>query len=366
MYSSQSIYSTARQINYHSFNSKGYTPTRNESKGLSNYCLHSGNQKLPDCSICRNSEAGREMMDKHSPELHIPTYGSNIKSQYFATNNTAQCPPSPLADSTLTNNKRHSDKTVSGGQRQEPPTQSSAINTNSSSCNLCNKIFSQVSHCDNHEESTDKNQLELATSQFKNNIYSDLVAHKTNQQSHSQTRLDPKTFVCSQCPKMFAQRTNLKNHERVHSGEKPYKCDVCQRSFSQRGNLNTHRRTHGGEKEFVCEVCLKAFSQKGNLKNHARTHTGERPYHCKECGKTFGQHTDLCNHERVHTGEKPFVCTVCSKAFSQRANLKIHGRTHTGEKPFGCSICGKNFSQKGNLKCHLKTHCCDKTVALFT
>ncbi|XP_053578001.1 zinc finger protein OZF [Bombina bombina] len=197
-----------------------------------------------------------------------------------------------------------------------------------------------------------------------------------------------KSFICSQCGKMFSSKSNLNSHERTHEGGKPFICPECNRRFSLKGSLVRHLRIHTGKKPFECSECGKCFNRSANLVTHKRIHSGEKPYSCSECGKNFGHKANLILHEKIHRGvkafacsecekcffgkselivhkkkhtiDKQFVCTECGKCFIRNSDLVVHTRGHTGEKPYACSECGKCYISKSNLVIHKRTHTGEK------
>ncbi|XP_027012391.2 histone-lysine N-methyltransferase PRDM9-like isoform X1 [Tachysurus fulvidraco] len=184
---------------------------------------------------------------------------------------------------------------------------------------------------------------------------SDLKLHQ-----HIHTGKKIKLYQCSYCGKSFTQASYLRRHQRMHTGERPYHCSHCGKSFAQQGNFRTHLRIHTGEKPYQCSQCGRGFTRQNALQLHQRIHTGERPYQCTECGKTFIQKINLQIHQRIHTGEKPYHCSECGRGFTHPTSLQDHQRIHTGEKPYQCSQCGKRFSQQSTLHIHQHVHTRDK------
>lgn len=115
-----------------------------------------------------------------------------------------------------------------------------------------------------------------------------------------ESHIEPASFKCDICDKVFTERSKLQRHLRVHTDRRPFKCDICQKSFSQPSLLSKHKKIHFGEKPFKCDHCGKGFSESGNLNRHLRTHTGEKPYCCKICGKAFSQASHVNKHLKTH------------------------------------------------------------------
>jgi uncharacterized Zn-finger protein len=114
-----------------------------------------------------------------------------------------------------------------------------------------------------------------------------------------------KSFMCSECAKLFSTSHHLIEHTRTHTGEKPYGCSICNSSGS--------------------------YAQAFALKSHVRTTTGDRPYQCKQCPNSFTVPGALLEHLKRHAGIKSHSCSMCAKLFTTalssslgRATLAVH------------------------------------------
>ena len=157
---------------------------------------------------------------------------------------------------------------------------------------------------------------------------------------------DTNSYTCNTCNKIYSSHDCLQKHLIIHK-EKKYSCDFCGSTFFYFGNLKVHRRTHTGEKPFGCKFCNKKFAQQTNKKKHERSHSGEKPYACIFCDKKFNHWSNRMRHEKVHTGVKPFACKYCDKAFLHSSNLKNHEMqrhlvrlTHSQTNETSCEVQG--------------------------
>ena len=82
--------------------------------------------------------------------------------------------------------------------------------------------------------------------------------------------LNPKTFQCKWCSKVFTQQHNLKQHETLHTGDFKYKCEHCGLFFSRDNQLKAHMFKHTGVKPYHCVLCGKGFSYSNQLSRHKR------------------------------------------------------------------------------------------------
>ena len=76
-----------------------------------------------------------------------------------------------------------------------------------------------------------------------------------------------KSYLCTQCNKMFARKSDLGRHLRTHTGEKPYSCSHCEKMFSQNSSLQRHKKIHTGGKHINAASVIILSPKIFNLKN---------------------------------------------------------------------------------------------------
>ncbi|XP_037774887.1 zinc finger protein 83-like [Penaeus monodon] len=74
---------------------------------------------------------------------------------------------------------------------------------------------------------------------------------------------------CEICNKDFTEQSYLVRHIRVHIKEKRYSCELCNKIFAKKC-LIRRRRVHTNEKPYSCKICSKAFSQTSHVVGHMR------------------------------------------------------------------------------------------------
>lgn len=185
--------------------------------------------------------------------------------------------------------------------------------------------------------------------------------------------VQPQTFACDKCDKVYTKRSHLKRHYTIHSSQKPFKCEVCGQGFSRLEHLKRHSTIHSNIKRYECEFCDKKFNRPDHMLCHIKTHRNVKPYKCNQCGDRFETSKEKIEHLRTHSGA--YRCEMCYVRFEKYVNLiehrrvvhgiipknELEGRVNTMVKStdqYACPICYVMF-EVINLSDHIRTHISD-------
>lgn len=167
-----------------------------------------------------------------------------------------------------------------------------------------------------------------------------------------------KQWICIKCKAVFETLDAKKKHLRDSPLCWSFTCTVCGERFLTFTMKKAHRaQAHGiRPKSYVCSECPKVFTCRGAYKNHfVAAHTKYESVPCP-CGKEFKSKAALKKHMVVHSNDKVYSCTVCSKAFSRKKTLIQHMWIHSERKRFECVDCNKQFNQRVSWKTHMKSY----------
>ncbi|XP_033764266.1 uncharacterized protein LOC117345307 [Pecten maximus] len=170
--------------------------------------------------------------------------------------------------------------------------------------------------------------------------------------------MEPDTFLCDKCSKLFWSRRSLQEHIALRHSE--HKCKVCSKVFSERRYLQTHLKRHANVRNYTCPICGWKFMERFKMKLHMESHKERKdrclPYKCAICGNQFYNRASWSDHLNTHTGNRPYSCMLCSNTFAHRIGLKRHMMTHLKEKPYKCGQCDRSFSFRSKLTDHMTMH----------
>ncbi|XP_062700016.1 zinc finger protein 678 [Aedes albopictus] len=136
-------------------------------------------------------------------------------------------------------------------------------------CRFCSTVFSTFRHLSEHILNShpiliDETQCEFCDLTFRDSL---------QLAEHEHYHRNPNSIKCNICGRIFKQLSNLRRHQRLHSNDAvPFQCDLCGKNFSQAGALKVHKRIHSGEKPYKCELCNKHFYHSSTMNRHKRSH----------------------------------------------------------------------------------------------
>ena len=119
-------------------------------------------------------------------------------------------------------------------------------------CPKCKKCFKYNFSRDSH--------VEMCTS-----------SNKEERPNH----VEPGSFDCEQCGKVFRHKVSLERHIQTHSKGEGFNCERCDASFSRKDNLLKHEK----------RVHYLGNLNVGLIRKDTSTST---KYECKICGRKFG------------------------------------------------------------------------------
>ena len=274
-------------------------------------------------------------------------------------------------------------------------------------CPKCGKVLlSDVGlkyHLSNHDKSeiAAKGPAKCEMCVFVAKNYTDLLRHiKT---IHPETTENP--ITCEICGKVFSQLSALNNHKKKrHVTEEELakiscKCQKCDVNFSKAYDLNEHLKDCLSEEEKknlkclycesenwlsaiaiirhaaedhqsqlqVCHICdkvLKSSLQKTHMWVHGKEKKTEK---CPQCTLTFNTIEQVKNHAlKVHGGKGVayHVCQYCDAKYAKKHRLNEHINAKHIKKSFKCPQCDFTSFRKRNLNHHIQVVHVKKIVAV--
>ncbi|XP_022082230.1 zinc finger protein 808-like [Acanthaster planci] len=166
-------------------------------------------------------------------------------------------------------------------------------------------------------------------------------------------KLQPDTFPCQTCGKVFKQARLRRVHMETHRTEKNFLCDECGKAFKSRTRLMAHRKSHR-EKIFKCQQCDFQSKLHSAIHAHRQVHS-QGCVLCHICGSAYTDRSTLTKHMAVHSMDRPYPCTFagCTWRFKTETQCRAHYRAHTSKGQYKCEVCQYLFRHKHHLQRHL-------------
>ena len=225
-------------------------------------------------------------------------------------------------------------------------------------CNICLKMFSHPSNCEEHMESmhSEKKNYNCDKCGAKFKTKKGLKTHLEN--SHDNESKNP--FICATCGRVFLYRRSLERHCKATNHTYP--------KLSSKIEKPKKFKT-GDESGSKCEICHKILPNY-TLKYHMKYYHTDiaREFKCKECNFISNRIDSLTRHTKeVHQkynsqlsaitdtfieGSSSYQCPDCKEILKTIKEIKMHLVQKICS--LTCHICTKTFSRKHNLKRHMK------------
>lgn len=122
-------------------------------------------------------------------------------------------------------------------------------------------------------------------------------------------------LTCEFCETNFQSFGEAKRHYQTqHKNTHGYiKC--CKRRLKTRAHIIEHIKWHLNPNTFKCTKCQKIFDSQTNLRRHSILHEPEenRKFKCRKCNKKFLRKHLLTSHINIVHSQigKPFECDIC-------------------------------------------------------
>ena len=141
---------------------------------------------------------------------------------------------------------------------------------------------------------------------------------------------DTNSTVCNVCDKIFTRSCDLRRHlEFKHAGVDNDKCPDCGKVFSEPYELKRHINIiHSENTKVMCDICNKEFATKRYVDAHkSSTHSRKRNARemCDICHKEFPSKR-LNAHKNAHSREILHSCNQCSFTTYNKFSLEQHIR----------------------------------------
>ncbi|KAL1373612.1 hypothetical protein pipiens_018572, partial [Culex pipiens pipiens] len=174
-----------------------------------------------------------------------------------------------------------------------------------------------------------------------------------------ESSVDSNLTSCNLCEATFTEHKQLITHLVLHSrAQNLVTCRVkCAKTFSSKSHRLRHEKTCAKvyRKCPLCEEQLD-LGQELLYEHYSLVHPAELKHPCTKCDKRFLNQDQLNSHEKVaHAeGRIDVPCPECGIMFAEAKDLIVHTkRIHSELWLFQCDQCGKRHRDKQSLATHM-------------
>lgn len=173
---------------------------------------------------------------------------------------------------------------------------------------------------------------------------------------HIQWHINPETFKCQQCNKIFKNNERLKIHAVRHEPEtnRKFKCTKCSKRFQRKYILTTHMKTvHSAtEQSFECDICKRKYASSSTV---SYFQTQAAPIHPLFFFFRLKRYNSLKLHMlEIHLRKFEQVCDQCGKVCQSKGVLRKHKRSHDDvNEKLECPYCPALMRNAYYLKAHI-------------
>ena len=162
-----------------------------------------------------------------------------------------------------------------------------------------------------------------------------------------------KKYVCKLCKNVALSRNEHQIHMGTHTGKRTYVCSECNRVFLSKILWKSHHAIiHSKQESFSCggKMCGKVFRDETTMNKHRQLHLQVRLFRCDTCPRTFLSESSLERH--LWSNSHTLPCPLCTKRFPSKKHLWSHMVQHAGKYRCVCSICNKRYNCFDKLRSH--------------
>ena len=176
---------------------------------------------------------------------------------------------------------------------------------------------------------------------------------------------------CNLCNKMFRNVSALAKHRLTHSDERKYLCNICQKAFKRQDHLNGHLLTHLNKQPFECtaEGCNKSYCDARSLRRHREKYHSSKDEKLvspassitssdfdEKCFQLIEQIIRETKESEASNAKIQNTAPVQTLTFPTTVNRTNVKDLEPTQNMVECSICSRKFKNIPALNGHMRLH----------